>query len=101
MGANMSVPWTGLQFYRLTERLEYRSFDQALRDIDFVRIQAHRPRHRPNLGRGLLGGRLDVLAFQGVLDNLGAVGQRRYATERNPTVLPIGAIQRKYRRDRD
>src|SRR5229473_8107094 len=30
-------------FYRLTERLEYRSLDQALRDIDFVRIQAHRP----------------------------------------------------------
>src|ERR1700716_3266697 len=39
----------------LAERLEYRSFDQALSDVDFVRVQAHRPRHRANLGRGLLG----------------------------------------------
>ena len=80
MGANMSVPWTGLQFYRLTERLKYRSLDQALRDIDFVRIQAHRPRHRANLRRGLLGGRFDVLTFQSVLDNLRAIRQRCHAT---------------------
>src|SRR5437016_2696490 len=58
----------------LPERLEYRSFDQALGDVDFVRIQAHRPRHGANLGRCLLGGRLDVLALQGILDHLRAVG---------------------------
>src|SRR6266851_10405874 len=69
---NGMPPLTGV---RLAERLEYRSLDQALGDIDFVRIEAHRSRHRANLCRGLLGGRLDVLAFQGVLDDLRTVRQ--------------------------
>jgi hypothetical protein len=42
MGANMSIPWNGAAVLRLAERLEYRSFDQALSDIDFVRIQTDR-----------------------------------------------------------
>src|SRR5438067_6208398 len=80
----------------LAERLEDRSLDQALGDIDLVRVETHRPRHRTNLGSRLLDRRLDVFALQGVFDHLRAIWHGRYATERDAAVLPVGAVQREH-----
>src|SRR5216683_4633045 len=38
----------------LAERLKDRSLDQALGDIDLVRVETHRPRHGTDLGSRLL-----------------------------------------------
>src|SRR3979490_794185 len=54
IGKSGTLPLIGVS---LPQRLEYRSFDQALSDVDFVRVQAHWPRHGADLGRCLLGGR--------------------------------------------
>src|SRR2546430_14122655 len=45
----------------LAQRVENGPLDQALREVDLVRVQAHRAGDRADLRRRLLDGRLDVL----------------------------------------
>src|SRR6266542_5540842 len=84
----------------LAERLHYRPLDQTLRDIDFVGIQTHRPSDRPNLRRRGCDGAFDVLALEGILDDLGAIGHRRNTAEHHATVGPGGATRGEGHRDR-
>src|SRR5260370_38185700 len=48
----------------LAERLEDRSLDQALGDIDLVGVEAHWARDRTDLRRRLFDGRFDALSLQ-------------------------------------
>src|SRR5688572_21768670 len=57
----------------LAQCLEDRPLDETLREVHLVRVEAHRTRDAPDLSGGLLDRRLDVLALQEVLDDLGAV----------------------------
>src|SRR6266516_3554628 len=85
----------------LAQRVEDRSLDETLREVHLVGVQAHRARDGPDLRGGLIRGRLDVLALEEVLDDLGAVRNGRDATERDPPVLPVATRDGEHGGDRD